>query len=121
MFVDKDYLGAFVSWICLIHCLAGPLLLALGFTSVGLSFFGDERIHYLLIAPILFIAAWSIPKGLKVHHHIIPALLAVGGFSLLIFGLVFENLEQVLTVSGSLMLITAHLYNKKLLKVGYKS
>lgn len=113
---DKDLLGFFVSLLCLIHCLGGHILLILGFTSAGLSIFGNEKLHLALVAPILLIAAWSLPRGLKSHRHSTPSKLAVLGIIFLILGLMIEEFELVLTVLASSLLMTAHLYNRKLLK-----
>ncbi len=121
MTLDKDYLGVFVSGLCLIHCIAGPLLLAFGATSIGLTLFEDERIHLFLVVPIFFLAVWSIPKGTKAHHHPLPAIAGTAGIICLFAGLMLEELELILTVTATVLLIFAHLSNKWLLTqaVGY--
>ncbi len=123
MIIDKDYMGAMASLLCLIHCLLPPVFLMFGVSWVGLSMIGGENIHYALVAPILFFALWSIPKGLKSHQHVMPAILAAAGVCLLISGLLLEASEVILTSLASLLLISAHLYNKKLLSknAGYKT
>lgn len=123
MTIDKDYMGALASSLCLIHCVLPPLLLMFGVSWAGFAFIDGEKIHYVLVAPILFFALWSIPKGLKSHQHVLPAILAAAGVCLLISGLLFEASEVMLTSMASLLLISAHLYNKKLLSknVGYKT
>jgi len=115
MTLDKDYMGALLSGLCLIHCLAGPLLIAFGITSIGLSVFEDERIHLFLAVPIFILAAWSIPRGTRIHHHPAPAFTGLVGITALIAGLLIEEMELVLTVTGTCLLIFAHLYNKRLL------
>jgi len=116
MVVDKDVVGALISGVCLIHCVAGPLLLLLGFTSLGHSHFEEQSIHFAFIAPILIFAAWSIPSGLRSHHHPIPAVLTVTGFGLVIAALKMTEQGFIFSVTGSVLLVIAHLYNRKLLK-----
>ena len=116
MVIDKDVVGAIISGVCLVHCLAGPLLLLLGLTSLGHSHFEEQSIHFTFIAPILFFAAWSIPKGLKSHHQPIPAILTVVGFSLVMVALMMTEHDLIFSVVGSVLLVIAHLYNRKLLK-----
>ncbi len=115
MTTDKDYLGAMVSLLCLIHCLLPAMLLMLGVSSAGLAFLNGELIHYVLVLPIVLIAVWSIPMGFKRHHHRLPVVLAATGICALIMGLLFTASEVILTTMASCLLISAHLFNKKLL------
>lgn len=116
MVIDKDMVGAFISGFCLIHCLAGPVMMLLGITSLGHAHVESESIHFVLMAPILFFAAWSIPKGLKFHHHKTPAIFAVMGLCILMAAFMFVEFGLILTVGGSVLLLSAHLYNRKLLR-----
>ncbi len=115
MVVDKDMVGAFISGICLIHCLTGPFLILLGITSLGHAHSIEQAFHYMILAPILILAAWSIPKGLKKHHRKLPAMLSVIGMVFLMLGLIVIKLSLLLTIMGSVSLFVAHLYNRKLL------
>ena len=115
MILNKDVVGAFISSACLIHCLAGPVLMLLGITSLGHAHIEEQSFHFALTAPILLVAAWSIPKGLKSHHHKTPAILSVIGIALLSIGLLIIELNLILSVGGSLFLLIAHLYNRKLI------
>lgn len=116
MTLDKDYAGVFVSSLCLVHCIAGPVILALGLSSVGLSFLLDEKIHMALVAPIILFALWSIPLGYKVHRKSLPLIAVVVGIVMLLLGLSIHEFEMVLTFAASTLIILAHLSNKKLLK-----
>jgi len=115
MTLNKDFMGAMISWLCMVHCLAGPVLITLGISTAGLSLLENESVHLFLVAPILLFVAWSIPSGLRRHHHPIPAIAAIVGISLLFLGLFNEALELPLTVGASSMLIFAHLFNRKLI------
>lgn len=116
MTLDKDYAGIIVSTLCFLHCVAGPVILAMGLTSVGYSFLLDEKIHLILVVPIVLFAAWSIPSGYEVHQKKYPAIAAIIGVVLLFLGLLIENFEVILTLVASSLLIFAHFSNKRLLK-----
>lgn len=120
MVIDKDVFGAFISGLCLIHCLAGPVLLVLGITTVGHAHLDEHAFHFTLLAPILFVAAWSIPRGLRAHHHKTPATLTVTGITCLVLGLLFIEISLLASVLGSMLLLTAHLNNRHLLLKGSK-
>lgn len=115
MTLNRDYIGAIFSWLCIIHCMAGPLLLVLGISSLGIAFLEDERVHHVLIIPIIFFALWSVPKGIKIHNHPLPGIAAALGVIFLLLGLVVESQETPLTVGASCLLIFAHLFNNRLL------
>lgn len=116
MLVNKDHAGILLSSLCLIHCLAGPIIIALGLTSVSMSFLSNEKFHLALVLPIVLVAAWSLPRGFKLHQTYFPIVVALIGIVFLISGLIFEEMESVLTVTASLLLIFAHFSNQKLLK-----
>ena len=116
MTFDKDYAGVFVSSLCLVHCIAGPVILALGLSTAGFSFFLDEKVHLALVAPIIVFALWSIPYGYKVHQKPLPLIAAAVGLLMLLLGLIIHEVELILTLSASSSIIVAHLFNKKLLK-----
>jgi hypothetical protein len=99
-----------LSALCLVHCLALPLLAA------ALPLAGDwaraEWVHPLFVAiaaPLSLGALWLNSRGAKRP----PALLAMAaaGLALLLAGAFGGGLEHVLTVAGSLTLVAAHLWN----------
>ena len=116
MVVDKDVIGAFISGVCLLHCLAGPVLIVLGVATIGHAHSEEHTFHLVLLVPILFFAAWSIPRGLRLHHHPVPAILTAIGIGLLVIAFVLTAWGLYASVLGSLLLLSAHLYNRRLLK-----
>jgi len=116
MKIEKDKLGVLTSCLCMFHCLSGPILLMLGLTTAGQTFFNEEFIHIGLLVPILLIAFWSLPSGFKNHRHPIPSILAIIGIIFMVSGLLSEDLELILTIVASCLLIKAHLFNLKLLR-----
>ncbi len=116
MTLDKDYAGILISSLCILHCLSGPVILALGFSSVGFSFLSNEKMHLALVFPIIVLAIWSISTAYIIHKKPLPFIAATLGIILLLTGLMIENLEVILTFSASSLLIFAHFYNRKQLK-----
>ncbi len=102
-----------LSTLCLIHCLALPLLAA------ALPLFGawakDEWVHVVFVAiaaPLTGLALWRAHQ-----HHRLPValrLLAAAGLAGLLagaFGWPREAWETPITVAGSLALASAHVWN----------
>lgn len=112
----KDLIAATLSGLCIVHCLATPLLLTLGSSGLLLGVFGSEWFHYLMILPIAIFLVWSLPGGWCVHRKKTPFVLGLGGFLLLIASLMASHrAETLLSVCGGLLLVSAHLYNRQLL------
>ncbi|RVT45672.1 MerC domain-containing protein [Rheinheimera sediminis] len=112
----KDLLGVCLSGLCILHCLFTPVLLALGGVGLIGAWFESEWVHYLLLAPISLILAWSLPLSWVKHRNMKPLLIGGLGFSLLLLSLfVPESAEPVLAVLGGFILIAAHLLNRRLL------
>lgn len=115
MTLNKDYMGVLASFLCMLHCLAGPILIILGVSVAGSSLLENEQVHMLLVIPIVLFAAWSLPASIKKHRQPLPLMIALTGILLLFMGLMSEQYEMPFTVTASLLLMTAHLYNRKLL------
>ena len=114
----KDFLGVCLSGLCILHCLLAPLLLALGGVGVIGVWFESAWVHYLLLAPICLVLVWGLPISWIKHRNSSPLLLGAAGFSVLLLSLfVPETVEPVMAIAGSLVLITAHLFNRHLLSI----
>jgi hypothetical protein len=113
----KDFLGACLSGLCLLHCLLVPLLLTMSGAGVMGAWLGSDWVHYVLIAPISLLLVWSLPFAWRQHRNRYPLVMGGIGFSLLLLSLWLpESAEPFLAVIGSLALIFAHLLNGHLLK-----
>lgn len=111
----KDIIAAALSGLCVLHCLATPVLLALGSSGLLLGALSSEWFHYLMLLPISALLAWSLPGGWCVHKRKAPFALGLAGFLVLIAALFAPHeAETALSVAGGLLLISAHLYNRKL-------
>ena len=111
----KDLIAAALSGLCVVHCLATPVLLALGSSGLLLGALSSEWFRYLMLLPISVLLAWSLPGGWCVHKRKAPFALGLAGFLVLTAALFApHDAGTALSVSGGLLLISAHLYNRKL-------
>lgn len=115
-----DAAGVAVSLACGIHCLLTPVLL-LFLPALGEAFHAPI-VHRVIAVAVTAIAAWALWRGFRRHHHVAP--LVIGSIGLLaIWTALFMPHEAhahdhfhlptgtIVTMIGSLMLITAHLLN----------
>ncbi|WII70867.1 MerC domain-containing protein [Bdellovibrio sp. 22V] len=112
-----DKIGIFLSSLCAIHCLATPLLV-LTLPVMG-EVFEQEWMHLtmaLFVVPVGLFAFWS---GYKHHKQVkvfalgVLGLLMVGGASLAPHSWVELFEYDVVTILGSISLITAHVLNRR--------
>lgn len=101
-----DLVGMWASGLCLVHCLATPVLLSVSAASFG---------HQYALLDYSFLV-FAIVAGVSATRRALPAvraLLVVGmGLFALSFGLhVHEGLLQYAHVPGSLLLILGHWLN----------
>jgi hypothetical protein len=109
-----DRFGMFASGLCLVHCLAMPLLLIPLF---GLGHQGDA-FHRAMVAIVTLPVLLALIPGYLAHRH--WRVLALGGLGLssfvagvLVFGPLYgESVELVLAVAGGLLLFGAHYRNR---------
>ena len=98
------------SLLCMVHCLALPLAIALlpalaGVLTVPESF----HIGILLFAAPM--ALFALATGWRQHGRAVPLLLGTPGIALLGIALLLPAHETALTVAGSLLLVAGHLRN----------
>ncbi len=111
----KDSWGIFCSGLCLIHCLATPLLIASGSLGVLAMLISSEWVHKLLLLPVFLFIVLSFPSAYKQHRHHMPGLLAVSSLLGLIIAITYgHEFEIVLTVIAASILMFAHWWNRRL-------
>ncbi len=115
-FAADDRLAASLSSLCLLHCLAVPLLLGLLPAVAGgaSGLHGPDWTHWALIALAAPFSLVALRKGFARHGEIAPVVVAIAGFCLVIAGAFLHGagaIEQVLTVSGGLVIAGAHWRN----------
>lgn len=112
----RDLLGVACSGLCIIHCLALPLALAVGLPIAGLSMMTEESVHVVLITLIVALAVWAFPAGWRRHKRLLPLGIAGCGIALMLATTVApQKLEVSLAVIAGVTLIAAHLSNRLLL------
>lgn len=112
-----DKLGIAGSGLCLLHCLAMPVLVGI-LPGLGLNFLADEIVHQVLAFLLIGLAALAFIPGYRRHRdRRVPVLMAIG-LGLILFAIWGEAAvdlhgkgEIMLSVAGSLFLITAHFLN----------
>ncbi|MBA4751388.1 MAG: MerC domain-containing protein [Sphingopyxis sp.] len=115
-----DLTGIVLSFTCLIHCLALPLLLLLA-PALSRWIALPEGVHAAIMLLAVPAAAIAMRDGWRRHRRIMPAMLAVAGLGLLALGLSAhegwiatgdpEAADRLLTSVGALTLAAAHLVN----------
>jgi NhaP-type Na+/H+ or K+/H+ antiporter len=113
----KDLVAAYISGLCIVHCLLTPVLLALGGAGLLGHWLEAEWVHYVLITPILLLVGWSLPAAQHRHQQQSPLWLGCGGAALMLLSLaVPAALEPWLAISAGVLLMAAHLMNRHLLQ-----
>jgi len=119
-----DYLGVVVSGICVVHCMAMPVLLGL-LPALGLSFLARDGFHQVLAALVLVVAVAAFVPGYRVHHQKSILVLGTLGIALLGGAAYVPGLslvvESAVTAFGGSLLVLAHVLNRRRLAAHGKS
>ena len=103
----RDIFGMFLSFLCIFHCIGLPFFLPL-LKNAGIDFGIDEHtVHMSLLGiVVLYTATFLWPYANKVRF-----ALSLFGLGFLFAALSFPEgtIETVITIVGSLILMTAHL------------
>lgn len=108
-----DGIAIGVSALCLVHCLALPVMIALSPALSSLIGF-PEQLHLLFIAIAFPVSSFAMVRGYQLHGAVLPAVWAVIGLALLVAGVLTGRsplIETSLSVAGSLALVAGHRAN----------
>ena len=103
-----------LSALCLVHCLALPILVA------GLPFlaqFAEGHLHMQMLVIVLPLSVVALGLGFRHHRSVRIVLAGVVGMLALVVGATVAHHElgltadRVFTIAGALILATAHFYN----------
>lgn len=100
-----------LSGLCLVHCLAGMLVITL--FATGSDWFGHD-VHLVGLAMALPLAAIALWRGVRVHGRIGVAILGATGIMLMAISLLITHGgagEVLLSIIGVSLLAVAHLWN----------
>ena len=117
-----EVVGVTASLICLLHCVALPLLVAaLPALSTGLG--TSETFHIWVLALAVPVSGAVLVAGRPKNSGAFPLILGLCGLALLVGGVItrFEAAETLLTIVGSLCLCVAHVANWRLRYVHYRA
>jgi hypothetical protein len=108
-----DGLAVGASVLCLIHCLALPIVIA-ALPALAARLDLGEGFHLAVLAFALPVSAVALGEGWRRHRGLTPLFVGAAGLVLLAAGLAFEDwvaVETGVTVAGSLLLAGAHVAN----------
>lgn len=114
-----DSVAVLLSGLCLVHCLALPLVLAV-FPLLGDFFIPHETFHQLILVVVLPTTALALGSGYRCHRRAgVLALGALGVACLVIAAFTVhrlggDELERVTTILGGIVLACAHGWNFRL-------
>lgn len=112
-----DKLGIIASVGCLIHCLILPVILP-ALPMLGFSFAHSTEFHLWMAVVVTFIGTPVIIAGTTKTEDPRPAVMFVMGCIALFWGAWLEAFggypPEIMTVLGSLAVVTAHVMNHKL-------
>jgi uncharacterized membrane protein (DUF485 family) len=114
--VGADCLGIGLSFLCLVHCLVFPFLIAFAPELLkGLP--GDDLIHRILAFMIGLVGWIAFRSGYRVHRRrwvlgiFSSAMILIAAAAVLSESELSVRWETGMTVCGSLLLVTAHFAN----------
>ena len=115
---SNNLIGILLSGICIIHCLAFPLLtLVLSLDTFASLYYDETKVHIFLFILVSIIYLIVFPKSFINYRRLTPIILASIGVISLFTGLFQEEkIEIILTVFGGILLMFAHYKNYKILK-----
>ena len=113
--LTSDKFAVSFSSICFMHCLFAPSLIVVSYSSLALTL-ESEIIHKAILLLTIPVSIFAISLGYKNHSNNSIIYTGIAGLTILISALLIgesigENAELILTILGSLMVITCHYKN----------
>ena len=111
-----DRIAISLSAICIVHCLAVPLVVAILPIAV-LGFGGESHFHAVMLWLVVPISVVGLIMGYRIHDR--PGIVALGMLGLIVIAIAAIRghghwpvlAEVVVSILGSLMLTSAHWTN----------
>jgi uncharacterized membrane protein YfcA len=114
--LSADSLGIVTSALCVVHCIVTPVLLSISAVFAHLIP-GEERTHRILAICIAALGAIALIQGFRTHGRRRILVLMALGLACIFCGAFFGDrlpghaYEVAITLTGSLLMITAHRMN----------
>lgn len=113
--IKKDTTGLWLSGLCIVHCIATPVLFLLAGSGLLVSAFSSEWVHLVLIAPMLILIYATVVQTALRGESKTPLVLAIAGMAILIASLTVHGLlESALGIVGGSLVFSAHWLNRRL-------
>jgi hypothetical protein len=114
--LSADNLGIWASALCVVHCIATPILLSMSVVFVHLIP-GEEKTHRTLAVGIAALGAIALAKGFRTHGRRRILGIMATGLAFIFAGAFYgdrlpsHGYEVAVTMTGSILMITAHRMN----------
>ena len=114
--LSADKLGIWASALCVVHCIVTPVLLSVSAVFAHLLP-GEERTHRTLAIGVAALGAIALIQGFRTHGRRRILVLMALGLACIFCGAFFGNrlpghvYEVAITLTGSILMITAHRMN----------
>jgi hypothetical protein len=107
-----DRIAMSLSGLCLVHCLASAVLLAL--LSAAGSFLGNPLIHELGLTLAMALGAVALGRGIWEHGFMMPSAVGAVGLGVMAGALTLphDGSEALFTVIGVVILALGHELNR---------
>ncbi len=105
-----DGVGVAASCLCLIHCLAFPLLIA-ALPALATVVGKGEAFHFAILGVAIPSSLFALWVGRGRHRSPLPLTIGLIGLTLLSLAVLGQVPEIAGTVAGSILLVTAHIAN----------
>ena len=106
-----DRIAMALSGLCLVHCLATAVLLAL--LSAAGGWLGSPVVHEVGLTLAMILGSIALGRGFREHGHILPALIGASGLAIMGYALSLPEggYEPLFTVIGVSILALGHRLN----------
>ena len=115
-----DKFAILLSSLCLLHCVLTPFLLISVPYLAGFAFLKDEALHIWLLCLVVPASIIAIGFGYTQHKNNTTLMLAFSGIAVLVGAVTIghemfgHEAETIMTVIGSILVVSGHVKNLKL-------
>ncbi|MGF7147214.1 CHASE2 domain-containing sensor protein [Sphingomonas zeicaulis] len=108
-----DRLAIGLSGICLVHCIATSLILALAASAGGLLF--DPLVHEIGLGIAILLGALALGRGAMMHGQMLPVAIGSLGLGVMMgaMSLPHDGSESLFTIIGVALLAYGHHLNSR--------
>jgi len=108
-----DRLAIGVSGLCLVHCIASAVLIAMLASAGGMLL--DPRIHEVGMMLALLLGVVGLGRGIRAHGFMLPAAVGSLGLGIMAGALTLEHggMTTIWSVAGVLILALGHDLNRR--------